>query len=60
MKVSTEILQILDTNSIENLFVASARFIKKKKKIKKSNQFTLTSVSNYPLYLIKGPGLQLM
>lgn len=59
MKVSTEILQILDTNSIENLFVASARFIKKKK-IKKSNQFTLTSVSNYPLYLIKGPGLQLM
>ena len=30
MKVSTEILQILDTNSIENLFVASARFIKKK------------------------------
>ena len=32
MKVSTEILQILDTNSIENLFVASARFIKKKKK----------------------------
>ena len=59
MKVSTEILQILDTNSIENLFVASARFIKKKK-IKKSNQFTLTSVSNYPLYLIKGPGLKLM
>lgn len=59
MKVSTEILQILDTNSIENLFVASARFIKKKI-IKKSNQFTLTSVSNYPLYLIKGPGLQLM
>ena len=59
MKVSTEILQILDTNSIENLFVASARFINKKK-IKKSNQFTLTSVSNYPLYLIKGPGLQLM
>ena len=59
MKVSSEILQILDTNSIENLFVASARFIKKKK-IKKSNQFTLTSVSNYPLYLIKGPGLQLM
>ena len=58
MKVSTEILQILDTNSIENLFVASARFIKKKK-IKKSNQFTLTSVSNYPLYFIKGPGLQL-
>ena len=34
MKVSTEILQILDTNSIENLFVASARFIKKKKIIK--------------------------
>ena len=36
MKVSTEILQILDTNSIENLFVASARFIKKKKKKKKN------------------------
>ena len=40
MKVSTEILQILDTNSIENLFVASARFIKKKKK-KKKNQTNL-------------------